>query len=273
MSYNSNQLQLQFQGYLNTPLLWESHSVMGIYQLELPQKPIVQFKAKETPNARLGKRVEQFVFSELDKYDNINIRLENLQIQKNKQTIGEIDCILERDQQLIHLEIVYKFYLYDPTQGNTEIEHWVGPNRNDSLIKKLTKLRDKQLPLIKNPSATKALVDLNVNTNQLSQYVYFKAQLFVPYDEKLPKFNLLNKSCLNGYYIHYSRINMFENCKFFIPHKIDWLQTPISHVNWLTYSSFNEEITTLINNKIAPLCWIKFPNGEKQKYFVVWWND
>ncbi|MBU2951098.1 DUF1853 family protein [Tamlana agarivorans] len=271
MSYNLNELQRQFHGFLKTPTLWKDHSVLSLNQLYLPKRPISQFDEKEKLNTRLGKRVEQFVFSELDQHHNISILLKNTQIQKKKQTIGEIDCILVQDNNPIHLEIVYKFYLYDQTQGSTEIEHWIGPNRNDSLIKKLTKLRDKQLPLIHNPSTTKILSNLNVDYKKIIQHVYFKAQLFVPYNKKLPDFNLLNADCLSGYYIHYSRINQFKNCTFFIPNKIDWLIAPVNDVDWLDYISFYEKTVNLINKKMAPLCWIKSTKGIVRKFFVVWW--
>ena len=28
----------------------------------------------------------------------------------------------------------------------------------------------------------------------------------------------------------------------------------------------------IIQNKTSPLCWIKYPNGEVKKFFVVWWD-
>jgi len=58
----------------------------------------------------------------------------------------------------IHLEIIYKFYLYDPSIGLTQLDHWIGPNRRDSLVKKLTKLKQKQLPLLYHPLITQLLI-------------------------------------------------------------------------------------------------------------------
>jgi len=51
-------------------------------------------------------------------------------------------------EQAIYLEIQFKFYLYDKTLGETEIDHCIGPMRRDSLLIKLAKLREKQLPLL-----------------------------------------------------------------------------------------------------------------------------
>ena len=68
--------------------------------------------------------------------------MKNYQIQNKKTTVGELDFILQKNHSPIHLEVIYKFYLYDDTFGNSEIEHWIGPNRNDNLVKKLTKLKE-----------------------------------------------------------------------------------------------------------------------------------
>ena len=80
----------------------------------------------------------------------IKILAENVQIQNEKTTVGEIDCILTTAKKPVHLEIIYKFYLYDKSVGTNELEHWIGPNRRDSLVSKLNKLKDKQLPLLYN---------------------------------------------------------------------------------------------------------------------------
>lgn len=267
----SKNIQLQYQGYLNTPLLWKNHSIMDLKQLELIKKPINHFNENIVDNLRLGKRVERFVSSELQQHKNIEILIENVQVQNQKTTVGEIDCILKVDDEPIHLEIIYKFYLYDPKVGGSEIDHWIGPNRNDNLLKKLTKLKDKQLPLVYNEYAKPILDAINLNAKNLLQCVCFKAQLFTPYKTET-YFDLLNKDCLKGFYIHVSQIDLFTTCKFYIPNKIDWLKEIETYVDWLTFKVFEEKITLITNEKSAPLCWIKHPNGTLQKFFVVWWD-
>jgi len=111
----SNKIQLQYQGYLNTPLLWKDQPIFGLEQLQVPRLSITEFKTPISDNLLLGKRVERFVVNELEQSQNIEILLQNTQVQNGKITIGEIDCILKQDGVPIHLEIVYKFYLYDPS--------------------------------------------------------------------------------------------------------------------------------------------------------------
>jgi len=271
MNLKSKQKQLQYQGYLNTPLLWKTHKVFGIKQLESSKQSHLIFNELIPDNLRLGKRVERFVSAELEKNERIEVLLENTQIQNQKLTIGELDCVLKLNETPIHLEIIYKFYLYDPNVGSTEIEHWIGPNRNDNLLKKLTKLKEKQLPLLYNTHTKPHLDALNLKVENILQRVCFKAQLFKPYNSNNIKFDLLNKDCLKGFYVSFSELEQFISCKFYIPNKIDWLLEVQTQIDWLPYALFIEKITTLINKKTAPLCWIKFPKGTVQKFFVVWW--
>ena len=272
MDLKSKHIQLQFQGFLKTLFLWQNHDLMGLKQLELPKADDFAFNKPLPNNLRLGKRVERFVSAELKRYKNISICCENLQIQQEKITLGELDCILKWQDFPIHLEIVFKFYLYDARVGTNEIEHWIGPNRNDTLIKKLNKLKNKQLPLLHNASTKYILEDLNLKVSQIKQLVYFKAQLFLPYESETPKFSLLNKDCLKGFYVHFSELRQFENCKFFIPGKVNWLMEVQIQIDWLPFALFQEKIEQLIKNKVSSLCWIRFPNGTSQKFFVVWWE-
>lgn len=272
MDLKSKSIQLQYQGYLNTPLLWENYSFFGLNQLEIPKQNTHLIDQNISDNLRLGKRAERFLISELRQNKNVEILVENAQIQNQKITVGEIDCILKLNEVLIHLEVIYKFYLFDSRVGNSEIDHWIGPNRNDSLLKKINKLRNKQLPLINSVHSQPLLNSINLNSKDLIQRVCFKAQLFIPYNTELQDFELLNKDCLSGFYIHFSKIEQFSGCKFFIPAKVDWLIEAHSQVDWLEYGLFHKKTMWFLNKKRAPLIWVLFPTGIVQKLFIVWWN-
>lgn len=271
MDTKSKQLQQQYQGYLQTPLLWKKQTIFGLHQLQIPKQKTSIFNRKTTKNLRLGKLVEQFVSTELSGIKEISILLENVQVHNGKQTIGELDCILEYDNTPIHVEVVYKFYLYDVAEMDSEIGHWIGPNRNDSLLKKLTKLKEKQLPLLFNPHTKTVIEELHLKAENIQQLVLFKAQLFVPYKMDSIKFEHLNEACLYGFYVKVSEINQFSDCKFYIPSKIDWLIDVHPQVHWQTYHQFSEEATELTSERMSPLCWMKYPNGTMEKFFVVWW--
>lgn len=263
-------IQLQYQGYVNTPVLWQHHTFYGLKQFEFSELSNHLFSDSIPVRMRLGNRVEKFVYHDLRQNLNIEILLENQQIQNGKTTIGELDCVLKQNNVAVHLEIVYKFYLYDPKEGSSELEHWIGPNRNDTLLKKLGKLKDKQLPLLYNTLATKVLNKVNLVADKIEQRVCFKAQLFVPYQVHV-KFNLINEACLKGFYIHVAEIKELSGCEFFIPTKVDWLQEANLEVDWIPFNDFKEAVMPMLQEKRAPLCWVKFPDTKLQKMFIVWW--
>ncbi|WP_159023388.1 DUF1853 family protein [Formosa sp. L2A11] len=261
----------RYIGYLNTPVLWTGENSLGIHQFIMPEHNTTTFNVSVENRLRLGKLVERFVGFELNQFKNINILTENIQIQQEKRTLGELDCILKQDNQLIHLEIVYKFYLYDPEVGTTELDHWIGPNRKDCLVDKLVKLKDKQLPLLYHPETKKFLDTLEISSKDIVQQVYFKAQLFVPHHLKANIFQSLNPDCVQGFYISYNNLNQLKDCKFYMPKKTDWLCAIQTQISWCSYSNFVNEIEPLIATKTVPLCWIKYPNGLTKKCFIVWW--
>lgn len=244
---------------------------MGLQQVQFPNLNVKQFNEVINDKLLLGKRVERYVSHQIQQYDEIKILTENIQIQNQKTTVGELDCILKQDETAIHLEVVYKFYLYDSSVGDSELDHWIGPNRKDDLVKKLTKLKEKQLPLLYNKYTQPVLDAIDLKAEDIQQQVLFKAQLFVPYQSDI-SFQLLNKDCLSGFYIHHKDIHQFSNCKFYIPSKANWLQEVHTDVDWLLLDPFLETITPLLLEKIARMSWIKFPNGAIQKFFVVWWE-
>ena len=65
-------------------------------------------------NLRLGHLAESVVSGLLHASTNYTVLYENVQLMVDKQTIGEIDFIIEDDRdRLFHMELAYKFYLYD----------------------------------------------------------------------------------------------------------------------------------------------------------------
>jgi len=134
-------IQLQYEGFLNTPLLWGFNPFEELSQFEIPPTEITSFDELTPVKIRLGKLVERFVSHELRSNKSVSIIIENLQVIDNKITIGEIDCLLKYMNQLIHLEVSYKFYLYDENLGKLESEKWIGPNKRDSLVQKTAKLK------------------------------------------------------------------------------------------------------------------------------------
>ncbi|MFT6720974.1 MAG: hypothetical protein ACJA0J_001772 [Bdellovibrionota bacterium] len=264
--------KLRYQGYLSTPALWESNTVSQFKQIE----PIVNTEAIDDSvifkNQRLGKLVEEFVFHQLKNQDTVSWICDNLQIQEGKRTVGEIDALYYKEESPVHLEVAYKFYLFDTIENyNNPLAHWIGPNRKDSLFYKLGKLHNKQLPLLHNKLTKPYLESYNLDIKSIKQELCFKAQLFLPYKNESINVSPLNNDCVAGFYISYHKIQEFSTFNFYIPTKLDWLVIPNNNVDWLNYSSALEIIKIGINNKRSPLVWIKKKNNELSKCFIVFW--
>lgn len=72
-------------------------------------------------------------------------------------------------------------------------------NRRDSFVQKLSKLKEKQLPLLYSKQSKKYLDELGLDATEITQQVYFKAQLFVPLQDINKEFSLVNKECIYGF--------------------------------------------------------------------------
>jgi hypothetical protein len=270
MSLTDTHLQRLYLSFLNTPLLWGNRPVLELEQLQIQDDTRFLFKRTLEKKFRLGLLAEQFLFNQLEYIEGCRILAENVQIQKEKQTVGELDALIELDKELIHLEIVYKFYLHDASLGTSEIEQWIGPNRNDSLIEKITKLKNKQLPLLYSSECKPILEALDLNAVMVKQRVLFKAQLFIPYQKSITCHHL-NKNCIAGFYINRKQLGDFNSCEFYVPFKLDWFLEVNNSVHWLDVESFKNEVDVFLNQSKSPLIWIKKPNGTILKSFLVWW--
>ena len=267
---NNTNNQHRFIGYLKTKELWDGEL------FDLKQYPIIDIgnvKIKlQNKKLRLGVLVEQFIFVCLKENKNVELLMTNIQIIQDKKTVGELDCLISDKGKLIHLELVYKFYLYDPSIPGNEIEKWIGPNRKDSLKKKLAKLKTKQMPLLSDPKSNEIISDLGYNSEMFDQKVHFKAQLFIPLGLNEQIITEVNKSCIRGLYITLDELQLFKENDFFIPSKLDWLIAPHHDVVWLSYTESKSIIELELNQSRSPLCWMKDSKGNITKLFVVFWH-
>lgn len=272
MHQKTKEIQNRYEGFLRTPSLWKNHAVYELNQFKI--KPLAsKINIDIDEKLRLGKYIERFVSYQLKQETDLEILAENIQIQQEKRTLGELDCILLKDKKPIHLEIIYKFYVYDTSVGETEIEHCIGPNRKDSLLEKLIKLKYKQLPLLYAAECKTYLKSIDLNTDDIRQQVYFKAQLFVPISNKNKKLKVLNNDCVVGFYSNQKELEQFSDCKFYIPNKKDWLIIPHKNVDWLLFNPFKIASKIYLKRNFSPLCWLKKPNGALEKFFLVWWSS
>jgi hypothetical protein len=263
--------QKLFLGYQNTPCLWNG-KLIGLQQFRITETAQDFLVSEKPQRLRLGRWVEEFAKHQISSNSKYKPLTYGLQIRKQKQTLGELDLLFLYKSQPVHLEIIYKFYLYDNTKSyNNTLEYWIGPNRTDSLVLKLDKLQSRQIPLLHHPVTTAQLIDLALPSEGYQQKVQFKAQLFLPLADPQISLGPLNNSCVYGFYISCKELYQLKAFDFYLPHKLEWLAEPHISVNWQSYEEASKNIEDQCQSHRSPLIWLKGPENHLQKAFVTWW--
>ncbi|WP_262494760.1 MULTISPECIES: DUF1853 family protein [Leeuwenhoekiella] len=218
---------------------------------------------------RFGHRMEYFMEAALRAND-FRILAKNLQIIAKKKTLGELDFILETpDNFHIHVEMVYKFYLYDPDRKGSWIEKLVGPNLKDHLSFKLQKLKEHQFPMLQQEETLKLLEQLNIRTNAITQQLFFKAQLFVPVSTRIID---LDKELIAGNFYKQHELALLNQTtyRFYIPEKQDWVCEPYNDAYTLNFDSFYATAQQLLEQQRSFMFWC-FTSKKIEKHFACWW--
>lgn len=247
---------------------------MEAFELPIPENPTSAIAVEMPSKLILGKRAERFFEEAITRSSRYELLAQNIQVFEDQQTLGEFDFFIE-DQllnQKLHVELVFKFYLYDSTILS-ETNRWIGPNRNDFLIRKLDRLRNHQLPLLRNPGAIKMLEVMGLHPERLKQKVCFKANLFVPRSQMNRDFPFINSKCLAGYWIFRKEFSAEEygDYQFFSPRKRDWPAGPESNSIWKSFESVQHEVEVLLQHHKSALIWMKKNEQHYERFFVVWW--
>lgn len=264
-------------GFFKTQLISKESLISGIPNFNFNVDPNDLFTDSdlELPERlMLGKRAERYFSEWIERSSDYELLAENVQIIEEKKTLGEFDFIVKRkrDGQLIHVELIYKFYLFDPSVNGLEIEKWIGPNRGDRLEFKLDKLTNHQFPLLHSNPAQNRLKELGIDTSEIHQEVLFLANLFVPTNREV-EFKYINKAAVEGAWMNFEEWEKQANSenRFAIPDKTDWFSREMKSRDWLTKEEAISRINSSHHQKRSPLVWTKGPDGLQSRDFVVWW--
>lgn len=202
--------------------------------LELDSNPqkLDEFLA-ENSKRRLGVHFEQLLHFFFKASPFINLLLCNQQIIENGTTLGEVDFILEFENQCYHLEVSIKFYL----QNGNEIEDMLGPNAKDRLDLKLEKVKNHQLQI-----AHHASIRERVN-REYDSFLFLKGQF---YSNEVVKPKFFNSGKKVGKYL---KISDFK--KMFASNNQDW--TKLVKPNWLSSLFFSAEGLQISQNDLASI--------------------
>lgn len=273
------QILKQFQGFLNTELMIDQlpNSNVSAFEFHLlsETKNKTSFPFDEARVFRfLGKRAEVF----FRHFINLSSRYEeiiySLQIFDDQTTVGEFDFICKDlvHDEILHVELVNKIYLYDDGLHENPDYCWIGPNRRDRFIDKLDKLATQQFPLLYHPTAESLLNQLQINPWNVQQKLCFKAILFLP-EHCRTRFFTTNLEAIVGFYYTLEQF-LNKNWKhdlFFIPQKINWFVNESQHTHWNTYAETLLQLQKFMENHQSVMLYRKNKKGVTSKCFVVWW--
>jgi len=264
-------------GFLKTQSISKESLINGVLNFDFKREKtelFTDFELGIPERLMLGKRAERYFSGWIKRSSSYDLVAENIQIIEDKQTLGEFDFIVRRkhDNQLIHIELIYKFYLFDPSVKGTEFEKWIGPNRGDRLDFKLDKLANHQFPLMQTEPAQLRLDQYGIDTSGLDQQVLFLANLFVPKNHKVD-FERVNEEAIEGEWMNLT--DWQEHAKpedqFAIPEKIDWFTRELKGADWLTKDEAMIQIRSMHDQKRSPLVWTMKQDKSQSRDFIVWW--
>lgn len=264
----------QCAGFLNTPSLWVNEQ-FGISQFIFPEINLAHFKPQPpTKQLRLGHQMEQVFKQLIDHSTTHHIRLHNLPVKQGKQTLGEIDFIIEDmvNQKILHIELTYKFYIID-LDISEPMHRLMGPNKRDMFFTKMEKIKNEQFTLLHTAEGREALNTHDITIDQLSHEACYKAQLFSPYGATTPTIRPLNVGCICGYWLRFNDFNSaaFKSYQYYIPHKSEWVIAPHATVKWSSHFTTLMDINLRMLKESAPMIWMKKSETIVEKLFVVWW--
>ena len=197
---------------------------------------------------RLGHYAEWLMQQWLGQCSQVTAVVHNVTIYQQRRSLGELDLVY-RDTQGCwhHLELAIKYYLFDPAVEG-ELSCFVGPNRKDTLARKLDKLIDHQLPIALSDEGRETLAGLGIE-QLASQQLWLTGRLFYPAKLIDKQFNTLNPTHLRGWWRsltglkHYIEQNPQHSWRQL--DRSEWLSGFSQQPNWLSGSQLLENLQPL----------------------------
>lgn len=275
-------LKEQYKGFCETPSLFLGEA------FNLPNSfPTPFFLVEDFDNITnelqkqeyLGKRMEYFFQSWINQHKAFKLIAHSIQIKEEKTTIGELDfLVLEvKTKKILHIELVYKCYIWNPLLNEKLEETLVGPNYKDYFSWKAKKLVEHQFPLLKHPKTIEKLQDLipSFNPYKIEQRTCFKAQVFVPPSQH-PNEKWFNTQSIVGNWFNLDEFKKsdWSGCMFHIPFKFLWpcrIEEIADSIEWVSYEEILHPIYERLLKGRAPMLWVKTSTKKFNRFFIV--ND
>lgn len=135
---------------------WVADVEARLLALDQVPAPLINALA-ECKSHFLGSYFESLFSFAIEHLSCLTVIREHFQITGSGKTLGEVDMLVETPDGALHqFEIAVKFYLERPDLFPHD---WIGPNKNDSLLKKVTRAREHQLQILQTQEGFSAIAE------------------------------------------------------------------------------------------------------------------
>lgn len=135
---------------------------------------------------RLGVRFERAFEAYFACHPDYTLLASNFPVRDGGQTLGAADLLIGAGREVLHIELAVKFYAATHGVSSRDPFGWLGPNANDSLGRKWTRMRDHQLGLLGNEVGRRALRQAGLEA-PTRRAALMHGVLFFPHDAASPR--------------------------------------------------------------------------------------
>lgn len=234
ITYYKNQVVRDFVWTLTSPSLFEyipEHPEIIFWKSELYNSEFLSlqnlinhldedpsrlnFHINESNNKLLGKYFESFIGFWLLNSKRFKLINNNVQVEKNGETLGEFDFILRDNstEAFIHLECAGKFYL--SSENSSYWSTFIGPNPHDNLQKKMNKMIYDQTNLSRTENGRSKLIEFGINKIKsamiIKGYFFYHFNSFYNNSIIIPEHSNINHN--KGWWLSFSEAGNLRNLK------------------------------------------------------------
>lgn len=109
---------------------------------------------------RLGRRFESLLTALFEQSECVKLLGHGIVVKDQKQTIGELDYLIQLPDHVLHLEVAIKFYAgIGKATDRTNTAAWIGPSCQDRLDLKINHLKTHQLTMSQTTLGRQSIAD------------------------------------------------------------------------------------------------------------------
>jgi hypothetical protein len=214
--------------------------------------------------------MEHLMVEAISRSDRYELIVHGLQVPDTGRTIGELDFLILDKQfdEVIHMEMVYKYYIHDQDEGEGPYGPWIGPGRKDRLTWKLAHLTDHQFPLLHHPMTLPLLAQYGIEPSKVRQELCFLAELYRPIGKRSAVGQGLNNEAMEGEWMPLERFIALDTqgVKAHCPKKVDWLMDYDESLA-LPLAEIKDEVIQTVKQGRALLLFL-CEDGVEKKQFI-----